>query len=182
MASADSPRDGLHNTIIISSDAEMDEHQFPTRKLRRKRLRIDYSYPVYEALFDDPAPSEMWQPPKKRKIPNLDTVLETANQGIHNIFEAEHAKRKALEEEVQHLRAEMTRKDGQVGELETEIYGLKTEVRELKHQCQCQICYTISSGWRTLLCGHRYCPECVPPIGATCGMCRQVITGVIKSY
>ncbi|EDN09149.1 predicted protein [Histoplasma mississippiense (nom. inval.)] len=178
MASADSPRDGLRSTIIISSDAEMDEHLPPARKLRRKRPRTDYSYPVYEALFDDPAPSEMRQPPKKRKIPNLPnlgTVLETANQGIHNIFEAEHAKRKALEEEVQHLRAEITRKNGLVDRLET-------EVRELKHQCQCQICYTIPSGWRTLLCGHRYYPECLPPIGATCGMCRQVITGVIKSY
>ncbi|OAT14496.1 hypothetical protein BDBG_09509 [Blastomyces gilchristii SLH14081] len=40
------------------------------------RIGINYSYPVYEALFDDPAPSEMRrQPPKKRKIPNLDTVL-----------------------------------------------------------------------------------------------------------
>ncbi|EDN06455.1 predicted protein [Histoplasma mississippiense (nom. inval.)] len=123
MASADSPRDGLRSTIIISSDAEMDEHQPQARKLRRKRPRTDYSYPVYEALFDDPAPSEMRQPPKKRKIPNLPnlgTVLETANQGIHNIFEAEHAKRKALEEEVQHLRAEITRKNGLVDRLETE--------------------------------------------------------------
>ncbi|EDN03761.1 predicted protein [Histoplasma mississippiense (nom. inval.)] len=121
MASADSPRDGLRSTIIISSDAEMDEHQPPARKLRRKRPRTDYSYPVYEALFDDPAPSEMRQPPKKRKIPNLDAVLETANQGIHNIFEAEHAKREALEEEVQHLRAEITRKNGLVDRLETEV-------------------------------------------------------------
>ncbi|KKZ63856.1 hypothetical protein EMCG_01809 [[Emmonsia] crescens] len=96
MASADSPGDGLYNTIIISSDAEMDEHQSPAQKLRRGRLRTDYSYLVYEALFDDPAPSAMWQPPKKRKIPNLDTVMETANQGIHNIFKAEHAK--SLEE------------------------------------------------------------------------------------
>ncbi|OAT11904.1 hypothetical protein BDBG_07319 [Blastomyces gilchristii SLH14081] len=144
---------------------------------------------MYEALFDSPAPSEMWQPPKKCKIPNLGTVLETANQGIHDIFKAEHVKRKVLEEEVQHLRAEMTRKDGLVGkleteicELETEVCGLETEVRELKHQCQCQICYIIPSGWRTLLCGHRYCPKCLPPIGATCGTCRQVITGVVKSY
>ncbi|OJD11106.1 hypothetical protein AJ78_08056 [Emergomyces pasteurianus Ep9510] len=173
MVSADSPRDGLHNTIIISSDAEMDEHRPPARKSRRKRPCTDYSYLVYESLFDDPAPSELWQPTKKHKIPNLDT--ETANQGIHDIFKAEHVKRKALEEEAQHLRAEMIRKNGLVGELET-------EVRELKHQWQCHICYTIPSGWRTLLCGHRYCPKCLPPIGATCGTCRQVITGVIKSY
>ncbi|KAG5288229.1 hypothetical protein I7I48_10401 [Histoplasma ohiense] len=130
---------------------------------------------MYEALFDDPVPSEMRQPPKKHKIPNLDVVLETTNQGIHNIFKVEYVKREVLEEEVQHLCAEITRKNELVDRLETEVH-------ELKHQCQCQIYYTIPSGWRTLLCGHRYCPECLPPIGATCGMCRQVITGVIKSY
>ncbi|EDN05645.1 predicted protein [Histoplasma mississippiense (nom. inval.)] len=175
MASADSPRDGLHHTVVISSDSEMDERQPPARKLRRKRPRTDYSYPMYEAQFDDPAPSEMWQPPKRRKMPNLDTVLETANQEIHNIFEAEHARTEALEKEVQRLRAEMARKDERVDKLET-------KVRELKYQCRCQICFTIPSGWRTLLCGHRYCPKCVPPIGETCATCRQVIAGVIKSY
>ncbi|EER43786.1 conserved hypothetical protein [Histoplasma capsulatum H143] len=123
MASTDSPRDGLHDTIIISSDAEMDEHQSPARNLRRKRPCTDYSYSVYEALFDDPAPSELLKPPKKRKIPNLDTVLETANQGILDIFKVEHAKRKALKEEVQHLRAEMTRKDELINELETKGGG-----------------------------------------------------------
>ncbi|OJD09474.1 hypothetical protein AJ78_09055 [Emergomyces pasteurianus Ep9510] len=145
--STDSPRDGLHDTIII----------------------------MYETLFNDPAPSELLKPLKKRKILNLDMVLETVNQGILDIFKVEHAKRKALKEEVQHLRAEMIRKNKLINEL-------KTKVRKLKHQCQCQICYTIPSGWRTLLCGHWYCPECLPPIGATCGTCRQVITGVIKSY
>ncbi|EDN06626.1 predicted protein [Histoplasma mississippiense (nom. inval.)] len=172
MASADIPHDGLHHTVIISSDSEMDERQPPARKLRRKRLRTDYSYPMYGAQFDDPAPSEMSQPPKRR---NLDVVLETANQEIHKIFKAEHAQREALEKEVQRLRAEMTRKDERVDKLET-------KVRELKDQCRCQICFTIPSGWRTLLCGHRYCPKCVPPIGGTCSPCRQVITGVIKSY
>ncbi|EDN11094.1 predicted protein [Histoplasma mississippiense (nom. inval.)] len=125
----------------------------------------------YEAQFDDPAPSEMWQPPKRRKMSNLETVLETANQEIHNIFKAEHARREALEEEVQNLHTEMTRKNELVDKLET-------EVRELKHQCRCQIWYTIPSGWRTLLCGHRYCPECAPPpIDKTCGTCRQVVGG-----
>ncbi|EDN10986.1 predicted protein [Histoplasma mississippiense (nom. inval.)] len=90
MASADIPHDGLHHTVIISSDSEMDERQPPARKLRRKRPRTDYNYPMYEAQFDNPAPSEMWQPPKRR---NLGMVLETANQEIHNIFKAEHARR-----------------------------------------------------------------------------------------
>ncbi|OJD21509.1 hypothetical protein ACJ73_07148 [Blastomyces percursus] len=143
MASANSPRDGHHNTIIISSDAEMDEHQPSARKLRRKRPRTDYSYSVYEALFDDPAPSELWQPPKKRKILNLDTVLEFMTFS-----------RRSMRRE--NLRAEMGRKDGLIGELET-------EVRELKHQCQCQICYTIPSAWRTLLCGHRLLPRVPSP-------------------
>ncbi|EEH21786.2 hypothetical protein PABG_04002 [Paracoccidioides brasiliensis Pb03] len=120
---------------------------------KQKRL---LGYPMYEAQFDDPAPSEMWQPPKRRKMSNLDTVLETANQEIHNIFKAEHARREVLEEEVQNLRTEMTRKNELVDKLET-------EVRELKYQCRCQIWYTIPSGWRNLLCGHRYCPECAPP-------------------
>ncbi|OJD28223.1 hypothetical protein ACJ73_00380 [Blastomyces percursus] len=80
MASADIPHDGLHHTVIMSSDSEMDERQPPARNLRRKRLRTDYSYPMYEAQFDDLAPSEMSQPPKRR---NLDMVLETANQEIH---------------------------------------------------------------------------------------------------
>ncbi|KKZ60963.1 hypothetical protein EMCG_04386 [[Emmonsia] crescens] len=75
MALANSPHDGLHNTAIISSDVKMDERQSPTRKLRRKRPSTEFSYPMYEALFDDPAPSEMWQPPKRCKIPNLRTIL-----------------------------------------------------------------------------------------------------------
>lgn len=65
MVSADSPHNGLCSTIIISSDVEMDEHRPPARKLQRKRLHTDYSNLVYEALFDDPVPSEMRQPPKK---------------------------------------------------------------------------------------------------------------------
>ncbi|OJD25098.1 hypothetical protein ACJ73_03533 [Blastomyces percursus] len=56
MTSADSPRDGLHHIVVISSDSEMD----------------------YEAQFDDPARSEMWQPLKRRKMSNLDTVLCSA--------------------------------------------------------------------------------------------------------
>ncbi|OAX77537.1 hypothetical protein ACJ72_08163 [Emergomyces africanus] len=119
MASADSPRDRLHNTIIISSDVKMNEHQPPARKLRRKRPRTDYSYSVYEALFDDPDTFELWQPLQKHKISNLNMVLETANQGILDIFKVEHAKRKALKEEVQHLQAEITRKDRMIDELET---------------------------------------------------------------
>ncbi|EEH39496.2 hypothetical protein PAAG_08765 [Paracoccidioides lutzii Pb01] len=172
MASADIPHDGLHHTVIISSDSEMDERQPPARKLRRKRPRTDYSYPMYEAQSNDPAPSEMSQPPKRH---NLGMVLETANQEIHNIFKAEHVLRELLEKEVQRLRAEMTRKNELIDKLETEVC-------ELKYQCRCQICYTIPSGWRTLLCGHRYCPECAPPITEICGTCRQVVVGVIKSY
>ncbi|EEH21784.2 hypothetical protein PABG_04000 [Paracoccidioides brasiliensis Pb03] len=37
MASADIPHDGLHHTVIISSDSEIDERQPPARNLRRKR-------------------------------------------------------------------------------------------------------------------------------------------------
>ncbi|OJD20175.1 hypothetical protein ACJ73_08489 [Blastomyces percursus] len=36
MASAGSPRDGLRHTVVISSDAEMDERQPPGAKAARK--------------------------------------------------------------------------------------------------------------------------------------------------
>ncbi|KKZ61943.1 hypothetical protein EMCG_03578, partial [[Emmonsia] crescens] len=90
MMSADSSHNRLHNTIIISSDAEMNEHQFLIQKL----------YSVYEALFND---------------------SKIINQRIYNIFKTEYTKRKVLKEEVQHLHAEMTRKNEQISELETEI-------------------------------------------------------------
>lgn len=45
-----------------------------------------------------------------------------------------HVKKKALKEEVQHLCVEIIRKNELVNRLETEVY-------DLKHQCQCQICY-----------------------------------------
>ncbi|EAS34315.3 uncharacterized protein CIMG_05339 [Coccidioides immitis RS] len=119
MASADSSR-----TVIIISD-ETDEQPLArgTRTSQRKRTFTDYSYPIYNGPFDDLVSSDaleskMEQPPKKQKISNLDTVLEMANQEIHTIFEAERAKRRKLEEEVQkleeevqHLHAEMTMKD-----------------------------------------------------------------------
>ncbi|QSS53013.1 hypothetical protein I7I53_00135 [Histoplasma capsulatum var. duboisii H88] len=185
MASADSSR-----TVIIISD-ETDEQPLAqgTRRSQRKRTFTDYSYPTYDGPSDDlvssdALESEMEWPPKKQKISNLDTVLETANQEIHTIFEAERAKRRkleeevqTLEEEVQHLRAETTMKD--------ELFSnLETKIRELQHRCQCEICYSIPSGWRTLLpCGHRFCAGCLRPlIGDDCPKCRKPITGIFKSY
>ncbi|EER41731.1 conserved hypothetical protein [Histoplasma capsulatum H143] len=182
MASADSSR-----TVIIISD-ETDEQPLAqgTRRSQRKRTFTDYSYPTYDgpSVSSDALESEMEWPPKKQKISKLDTVLETANQEIHTIFEAERAKRRkleeevqTLEEEVQHLRAETTMKD--------ELFSnLETKIRELQHRCQCEICYSIPSGWRTLLpCGHRFCAGCLRPlIGDDCPKCRKPITGIFKSY
>ncbi|KKZ61358.1 hypothetical protein EMCG_04021, partial [[Emmonsia] crescens] len=113
----------LHNIIIISSDAEMNENQL-------------LFYIMYEALFDDSAFFKMQQTLKKCKILNLD--MKTVNQRIHNIFEMKHANRSALREEVQHLCAEITRNKKLIDKLETEVC-------ELKYQYQCQICYIILS-------------------------------------
>ncbi|OJD27034.1 hypothetical protein ACJ73_01579 [Blastomyces percursus] len=189
MASADSSR-----TVIIISD-ETDEQPLAqgTRRSQRKRTFTDYSYPTYDGPSDDlvssdALKSEMERPLKKQKISNLDMVLlrpfpETANQEIHTIFKAECAKRRKLEKEVQtleevrHLRAEMTMKD--------ELFGnLETKIRELQHRCQCEICYSIPSEWRTLLpCGHRFCAGCLHLlIGDDCPKCRKPITGILKSF
>ncbi|ODH16247.1 hypothetical protein ACO22_06375 [Paracoccidioides brasiliensis] len=138
-------RNQLRDAIIIDgSDAE--------------RSRTDYSYAVYEALFDSSAPSdvsETSQPPKKCKVPNLGTVLVelfSYKTGIRRVFEAEHARIKELEEKVRYLRAEMIRENEQRSKLEA-------KVRELEHQCQCSTCYIIPLEWKTLLCGHRFCSD-----------------------
>ncbi|EEQ92423.1 uncharacterized protein BDCG_07543 [Blastomyces dermatitidis ER-3] len=184
MASAepDLPHNKLRDIIIIdSSDTEVDEPpSLPRepREPREKRPCTDDSYPAHEALFDNLVSleaSETSQPRKKHKISSLDMVLETANQKIHEVWEAEHAKMKNPEEKVQHLLVEMIRKDEQISELEAKI-------RELEHRCQCSICYTIPLEWKTLLCGHRFCSQCLSSDAMTCGSCRQNITGYIKSY
>ncbi|OJD28221.1 hypothetical protein ACJ73_00378 [Blastomyces percursus] len=171
MASADNLR-----TVIIISDEKTDEQPLArrTRRSQRKRPRTDYSYPAYDESDDlatsDSLESEMEQPLKKQKISNLDMTLESANREIHTIFEAERAKRRKLEEEVQRLHAEMAK--------------LETKLRELKHRFECEICYSIPSEWRTLLpYGHRFCTRCLrPAIGDDCPKCRSSITGILKSY
>ncbi|KMP10251.1 hypothetical protein CIRG_09932 [Coccidioides immitis RMSCC 2394] len=165
--------------IVIDSDGGTDRSQPPPRRLR-KRPRTDYSYAEYEPLLDDLAPTDaspagMSSPPKKRKVLNLSLLLETASRGIYDVVDAKDAEIKKLEEQVQHLQEEMSRKDERVSKLEIEVH-------ELRCQCQCPICYEIPSEWRTLLCGHRFCPECVSSGVMTCGMCRQDNTGYIKSY
>ncbi|KAI1909474.1 hypothetical protein LOZ66_005602 [Ophidiomyces ophidiicola] len=129
MASAGSEPRG---TIVINddTDTETDAPRPPPRELRRKRRVMDYSLPEYEALFDDPVPtgatpaSEMSPPPKKRKVLNL--FSEAANQGINEVVDAKDAKIKKLEEQVQRLHGEMSRKNEQVS-------GLEAEACELRH-------------------------------------------------
>ncbi|KMU91765.1 hypothetical protein CIHG_09638 [Coccidioides immitis H538.4] len=101
----------------------MDEQPLAqgTRRSQRKRIFTDYSYPIYDGpsndlVSSDALESEMERPLKTQKISNLDMVLE-----IYTIFKAECVKRKKLEEEVQHLCAEMTIKDEMFCNLETKI-------------------------------------------------------------
>ncbi|KKZ61472.1 hypothetical protein EMCG_00134 [[Emmonsia] crescens] len=70
----------------------------------------------------------MWQSLKRHKMLNLDTVLVRLLSKIHNIFKVEHTQRETLKREVQHLCAEMTRKNEWVDKLEIKVH-------ELKYQC-----------------------------------------------
>ncbi|EDN03942.1 hypothetical protein I7I51_05198 [Histoplasma capsulatum] len=79
------------STIIIDdddTDAETDAPRSLPRDLRRKRRLVDY---------------KRTGPLEKRTMPNLKVVLATAYQEIHTIFEAESAKIRDLQEEVQRL-------------------------------------------------------------------------------
>ncbi|EAS29998.3 uncharacterized protein CIMG_08744 [Coccidioides immitis RS] len=149
-------RNGTPTAIIIEdTDAEMAEPQSPLRKLRRKRPLANYSFPAYDALFKDLAlpdgsASTASQPLKKRKMPSLEMVLETANQGIHRVFEAESATIRELEEKVRYLEEQNT-------ELETkhraelivkheQIHKLEAEVRELERRCFAQDASLLNQG------------------------------------
>ncbi|OJD17607.1 hypothetical protein AJ78_02306 [Emergomyces pasteurianus Ep9510] len=69
MASADIPRDGLRHTVVISSDAEMDERQPPAQKLRGKRPRTDYSYPMHGLNLTTRRPPKCGSRRKEVKCP-----------------------------------------------------------------------------------------------------------------
>ncbi|QSS64965.1 hypothetical protein I7I51_02043 [Histoplasma capsulatum] len=150
------------STIVINddTDAETDAPRSPPRELRRKRRLVDYSLPEYEALFDGPAllnssASTTLQPLEKRTMPNLKVVL----QWVKTYPGSRYFHERDLQEEVQRLKKwntelEIKHRAELIGNNE-EIRRLKAEVIELEHRCQCPICYTIPSEWKTLLCGHR---------------------------
>ncbi|ODH45501.1 hypothetical protein GX48_08421 [Paracoccidioides brasiliensis] len=82
------------STIIIDdedTDAETDAPRSPPRDLRRKRRLVDY---------------KRTGPLEKRTMPNLKVVLDRRQhiKKIHTIFEAESAKIRDLQEEVQRLK------------------------------------------------------------------------------